>query len=142
MTTRQQIIDEARTWLGTPWHHRARVKGAGVDCVMLLCEVYETTGAIPHVEPEYYPIDVMMHRDGEHVIAWLERFGSLVEVPQPADVVIFRFGRSFSHAGIIADTDLNVIHAFRSYNMVVETRIDEHLLAGRERRFYAFRGLA
>jgi hypothetical protein len=26
---RRAVIAEAMTWKGTPWHHRARIKGAG-----------------------------------------------------------------------------------------------------------------
>jgi len=35
MAGNQSLIDEARTWLGTPYHHQPRVKGVGVDCAML-----------------------------------------------------------------------------------------------------------
>jgi hypothetical protein len=31
--TRAALIAEARTWIGTPWHHQAAVKGAGCDCI-------------------------------------------------------------------------------------------------------------
>src|SRR5690625_974281 len=29
------IVAEARTWLGTPFRHRGRLKGGGVDCIGL-----------------------------------------------------------------------------------------------------------
>jgi len=32
MDLRKQIVEEAHSWLGTPYHHFAMVKGAGVDC--------------------------------------------------------------------------------------------------------------
>jgi len=54
---RQAVIAEAVTWIGTPFHHAARVKGAGVDCLMLLAEVYERAGAAPHIEPPFYVPD-------------------------------------------------------------------------------------
>lgn len=136
---REKVVAEAKTWLRTPWHHRARVKGAGVDCVMLLCEVYESTGVIPHVEPEMYDIDVMLHRDGEPILAWLNHFGTPVDAPLPGDTAVYHFGRWFSHAGIVVD-DVNLIHAFRQYNQVVITRLDEGMLYGRERRYYTMRG--
>ncbi len=31
--TRAALLTEARTWIGTPWHHQAAVKGAGCDCI-------------------------------------------------------------------------------------------------------------
>jgi NlpC/P60 family putative phage cell wall peptidase len=36
MTTRGQIVDEARAWIGTPFHHQASLKGVGCDCIGLL----------------------------------------------------------------------------------------------------------
>ena len=35
-----EAVDEALTWLGTSYHHQGRVKGMGVDCGALVCEVY------------------------------------------------------------------------------------------------------
>ena len=54
---RQAVIAAAVTWIGTPFHHAARVKGAGVDCLMLLAEVYERAGVAPRVEPPFYVPD-------------------------------------------------------------------------------------
>jgi cell wall-associated NlpC family hydrolase len=132
------ILAEARSWIGTPWHHRARVKGAGVDCVMLLAEVYERVGVIPHVEPEYYPIDIMMHRGRESVIAWLVKFGDEAEDPRPGDAVVWRFARFFSHAGIVSG-DGTAIHAYRPFEIVAETPMNEGNLADRDRRYFRFR---
>ncbi|MDO6044547.1 hypothetical protein Q4P48_08410 [Neisseria gonorrhoeae] len=44
---RARIVEEARSWLGTPYHHHAMVKGAGVDCAMLLVAVYGAVGLLP-----------------------------------------------------------------------------------------------
>ncbi|WP_436904878.1 hypothetical protein [Acinetobacter johnsonii] len=41
MKKNQLAVQEALTWLGTPYHHQGRVKDVGVDCGTLLCEVYE-----------------------------------------------------------------------------------------------------
>jgi cell wall-associated NlpC family hydrolase len=39
---RPDIVEEARSWLGTPYHHQAALKGVGCDCIGLLRGVYET----------------------------------------------------------------------------------------------------
>lgn len=39
MIGRAAIVEEARTWLGTPFQHQARLKGVGVDCLGLIGEV-------------------------------------------------------------------------------------------------------
>ncbi len=48
---RAAVVAEAHRWLRTPYHKHGRVLGAGVDCSMLLAEVFEAAGAIPHVDP-------------------------------------------------------------------------------------------
>ena len=33
LAQRLAVVAEAESWLGTPYHHEARIKGHGVDCV-------------------------------------------------------------------------------------------------------------
>lgn len=35
---RAAVIAEAESWLSTPYHHEARIKGHGVDCAQILDE--------------------------------------------------------------------------------------------------------
>ncbi|MBL0320066.1 MAG: hypothetical protein IPP74_12385 [Alphaproteobacteria bacterium] len=44
MTSNQKIISQARTWLGTPFHHQARLKGKGCDCLGLIVGVADELG--------------------------------------------------------------------------------------------------
>lgn len=136
---REAVVREARAWIGTPWHHQGRLRGVGVDCVMLLCEVYERVGVLPHVVPAPYPIDTMLHRSGETVLPYLNEYGFEVPAPEIGDTVVYHFGRSFSHAGIYAG-DGQIIHAYRATRMVIESGIDEGRLLGRARLFYSIRG--
>lgn len=137
---RQAVATEARRWIGTPWHHQARVIGAGVDCVMLVCEVFEAAGLIPHVVPDYYPIDVMMHKVDEPVTPYFARYAVPVGVPEIGDVVLYKFGHSFSHAAIVVGDGL-VVHALRHAGQVLETGIDEGPLAGRTRVYFTMGAL-
>ncbi|HEY3919460.1 MAG TPA: hypothetical protein VGL83_16850 [Stellaceae bacterium] len=68
---RAAVIAEARAWLGTPYHHMGRVKGAGVDCATLLAEVYARAGVIPPVAIPYYPPDWHLHRDAERYLGFV-----------------------------------------------------------------------
>jgi cell wall-associated NlpC family hydrolase len=61
----------ARAWLRTPYHHRGRVKGAGVDCAMLLAEVYAEAGLVGHLAIPHYPPDWHLHRDAERYLGVL-----------------------------------------------------------------------
>lgn len=109
----------ARTWLGTPYHHHARVKGVGVDCLMLLCEVFEAAGMTPHIDPGAYPSDWMLHREEELYLAGLEKYCTIVAgEPLPGDIVLYRFGRTASHAGIVTQWP-EIIHAYRGQGVIL-----------------------
>jgi hypothetical protein len=77
--TRAAVVQEALTWLGTPYHHHARVKGVGVDCAQQLCAVYEACGCVPHIDPGNYAHDWHLHRGEEVFIGWLEKAGAREE---------------------------------------------------------------
>ncbi len=49
-------LAEARAWIGTPYVHRASVKGAGADCLGLVRGVWRAVrGAEPEAAPAYAP---------------------------------------------------------------------------------------
>jgi len=47
LTHRQEILRVARSYLGTPYHHQGRIKGAGMDCVGLIICVCKDLGVFP-----------------------------------------------------------------------------------------------
>ncbi len=47
---RRAIVREAMTWLGTPYVSNGAVKGAGVDCGMILVRVFSDCGIIEPFE--------------------------------------------------------------------------------------------
>lgn len=129
---RDLVLAEAATWLGTPYHHHGRVKGAGVDCAMFLCEVFEACGLVPRIEPGFYPPDWHLHRGEELFAGWLARHARQLadgELPHPGDVLLFRFGRTFSHGSIWAGDGL-VWHSYIGRG-VIRSRITEEPLEGR-----------
>lgn len=115
---RQAVIDEAKSWLRTPYHHRQRVKGVGVDCGMLLIAVYSACGLSPDFDPGEYPADWMMHRDEERYLSWVRKFAADTDKPLPGDIALWRFGRCVSHGAIVVDWP-NVIHAYKQERMCV-----------------------
>ena len=108
---RAAVCAEARSWLRTPHHHMADLKGVGVDCAMLLVRVYHAAGIIPAIDPRPYPPDWHLHRDQERYLGWLDQYGQPTEQPGPGDVAIWRFGRAFSHAGILVGPGL-MVHSY------------------------------
>lgn len=108
---RAAIVAEARSWLRTPYHHAARVKGAGVDCAQILVEVYSAAGVIERFDPGFYPSDWMLHRDEERYLETVRRFAHPVATPLPGDVAVYRFGRCVSHGAIVIEWPI-IIHAY------------------------------
>jgi|ERR1700722_18035664 hypothetical protein len=76
MNQRQRVVAEAEAWLRTPYHHMGRIKGGGTDCLMLLAEVYEAAGVIPHVDVPFYPPDWNLHRDAERYVHGVMRYAA------------------------------------------------------------------
>lgn len=108
---RAKVVEEARTWIHTPYHHAADVKGHGVDCAMLLVAVYTTCKFVESVDPRPYPQFWYLHRDEERYLGWIEKFCHKTATAQTADIAVYRFGRTASHASIIIDDDY-MIHAY------------------------------
>jgi NlpC/P60 family putative phage cell wall peptidase len=132
---RRAIVAQAQEWIGTPFHHAARIKGAGVDCLMLLAEVYERAGVTGHVAPPFYVPDWHLHRDVERYMAGLLRYARPIEgPPEPGDIALFRFGRTFSHGAIVIEWP-RLIHAYWSIG-VVWGDATLHPLKGRAVRFF------
>jgi NlpC/P60 family putative phage cell wall peptidase len=135
MTQRSQVIAEAKSWLGTPYHHMGRVRGGGTDCLMLLAEVFASAGIIPRVEVPFYSQDWHLHRDAERYLDGLVRYAREISgPPEPGDVAVFRFGRCFSHGAIVVSWP-RLIHAWWNAG-VVYADADQPPLTGRAARFF------
>lgn len=133
---RARVVAEAETWLRTPYHHRARVKGGGVDCAQILVEVYAAVGLIEPFDTGEYPMDWMMHRDEERYLHWVKQYGHEIDQPKPGDIAVWKFGRSFSHGAIVAAWP-RIIHAYRRDGMVAWGDGTQGEFSMRERRFYS-----
>ncbi|HEX5998060.1 MAG TPA: NlpC/P60 family protein [Hyphomicrobiaceae bacterium] len=103
------VVTLARTWLGTPYHHQASVKGVGCDCVGLIRGVWrEVYGAEPQTLPGYTR-DWAETQGHEHLLGAARRH--LVEIApanaQPGDVLIFRWrpNTPAKHCAILATGD-------------------------------------
>ena len=131
----ESIISEARSWLGTPFHHRAMVRGAGVDCAHFLIGVYSAVGLAPKVETENYPPDWHFHKDEERFLGYLERYARRVETPAPGDVAMFKFGHCVSHGAIVVAWP-TVIHAYFRQGVVIADAERGAELRGRLHSFW------
>lgn len=140
--TRDKIIAEAMTWLRTPWHHEARVKGAGVDCAQFLIAVYAAVGLIPDIKTDHYPPDWHLNQGEQRFLECLMRYADPVESPLPGDVAMFQYGRHAAHGSIVTDTaGPAIIHAWRDERMVTITDLTVSPLRERLAGFYRLRGI-
>ncbi len=147
---RARVVAEARSWIGTAYHHMGTIKArrdaagavldrGGVDCATLLACVYADAGVIAPVEVPHYPPDWHLHRSGERYLETvLERAKEIAEsAAGPGDVVLYRFGRAFAHGAILLEQGWpQIVHARSQSGIVHEDRGDLGELADRPRRFF------
>lgn len=128
---RAAIVEEAFTWIGTPFRNCADIKGSkgGVDCAMLATRCYVDTGRLAAFDPRPYPPGWMLHHSEERFLGWIQdQLGARqVDAPRLGDVPVWQFGRCFSHCGIMVNA-MEVVHAFRWAGSVTVSRIDETVL--------------
>jgi NlpC/P60 family putative phage cell wall peptidase len=112
--TRDAIVAAARSWLGTPYHHQAAVKGAGCDCLGLVRGVYEELYGRPAEAPPPYSRDWAEAASAETMLEAARRHLIAIGMDEAraGDVVIFRMraGAMAKHAAILSGED-RMIHA-------------------------------
>lgn len=124
MTSRADVVAEARSWLETPWVHQHRAKGEGVDCAGLVVCVARSLGLVaPDFDINGYkrqPDGSMLDLCDQHMMR-ISR-GEL----QPGDVLVMAIEHEPQHMGIVGEYrhgGLSLIHAASKAGMVIETRL-------------------
>lgn len=114
MKTREEAIEVARAWLGTPYVLKGRIKGAGCDCGTLLAEYLIEIGATTAEELGdlgLYSHDWFCNTSDERYLRNVLRFARLVAETicrpgveaQPGDLVLFRVvgSKIYNHGAIV-----------------------------------------
>lgn len=138
---RNQIVAEARSWLGTPYHHQAALKGIGCDCIGLLKGIYAAFGGVVDLPADYSP-SWHVHRAEERLRDGLRRYGQ--EVPllsaRPGDILLFGIGKGpAAHGALLIEPEI-IIHAYAEAGAVIASRLTGRWLAWR-RCAFAFPGI-
>jgi cell wall-associated NlpC family hydrolase len=127
---RPLLVSEARSWLGTPYHACAGVKGSGVDCAYLLVRVYQNVGLIGDLPIQPYREGIGMLLRGQKL--YRKIIASLCDeadytTPAPGDVVVFNVKLSHksdraraTHGALVSDWP-RVIHAYQNIKCVIES---------------------
>jgi cell wall-associated NlpC family hydrolase len=127
--TRQQIVETARSYVGTPYQHQGRLRGVGVDCVGLLVCVARDLGVSKFDFRAYRRIP-----DGAQLLAALDQELERLDDWRDAragDVLVERVTeRMPQHCMIVSEriesefgVEWTVIHARAPYG-VIEHRLD------------------
>lgn len=135
---RAAVVAESLTWLRTPYHHAADIKGQGVDCLMLLIRVFHACALVPAIDPRPYPAQWHLHRSDEVYLAGLEKYATELpphEAPQAGDIALWKFGRTYSHAAILIN-EREVVHAFKDAREVTIADRWSEPLAARDVKYF------
>jgi cell wall-associated NlpC family hydrolase len=151
---RNEVVKAARSWLGTPYHHMAKVKGIGVDCGQLVIAAFEEAGAIEAFDPGFYTSDWHLHRDEDRYVEALEchlvrrdtseasireRVAQNYATPDLGDVLAFRVGRTYSHGGIVTGWPY-FIHSSLPAGIVEEIDVRNSYVCEQPCRVYTLKG--
>lgn len=134
-----RIVRKAREFLGTPYHHDARLKGVGVDCAGLIACTFDELGvSVPDKRGYGFDADNFEVLRGG-VAALGDPVGSGPWMP--GDMILFRARLMFNHCGFYTGDGL--IHAYSSpcVMAVAEHPMDESWLL-RVADVYRYRGIA
>lgn len=142
MVTSEQVVEEAKTWIGTPWVHQGR-NHRGIDCAGLPILVGKALG-LSDYDITNYP----RRPDGTFVQHFADHMDSVkLRDIRPGDVVIFNEGRDRAHpchCGIVATKRgvMSVIHSHARRRQVIHERLEEaKSVVGRPGRAFRYRGL-
>lgn len=131
--TPQHIVAQARTWLGTKYHHQGRLKKSsrgpgGVDCIGLVIGVVNELGIQDGIgNPLSYhdEFNYSMYPEHGRLVGTISRH--LREVPlenmRRGDVLLFKFFNDPQHVGLLTHYPtggLGLIHCTSSSGWVVE----------------------
>jgi cell wall-associated NlpC family hydrolase len=139
------VVATAQSWLGTPYHHRAAVRGVGADCALFPVAVYKECGILPAAyQPPQYSSQWHLHRSEEMYLAEVEKFCLQIlpqdrgpeSPPQPADFAVIQFGRTFSHGAIVVDWPI-VIHSYIPHGVTLADALRDGEMIGRKLKLYA-----
>ncbi len=111
---RGAIVEAARHWLGTPYHHQASLRGVGCDCLGLVRGVWrDLLGEEPELPPPYSPLWAESLRQETLAAAALRHLEPVaIGAERPGDVLLFRWREHLpaKHCAILSAPD-RIIHA-------------------------------
>lgn len=134
--SRETIVAEARSWLGTRFHHQGRAKGMGCDCAGLVIGVGRDLGLMKQYDFRAY--GRLPHAGTLEKQVASQLLPINIDDAKPGDVYLMVFEKEPQHLAIA--TDIGLIHALALRRKVVEHGIDA-TWASRIRSAWRFPGI-
>ncbi len=144
---RARIVQEALSWLGTPYRPNACLKGVGVDCMQLVMAVYEASGLLDIANEltlceMSYVINACQHGPDTRYIDGVEKYCRQIPVAQVGcgDIGMVWVGHGFAHSVLVIDTlPFRVIHATMDRGVMITDRNRHPLLRRAKTQWYELR---
>lgn len=110
-TIREHVVEEARSWIPTPYKKMAHVKHAGADCFTFIAEVMIACMLMTREQLPQYGYDWFAHTSTEHYMFKLMRFATRIGdskpfknlAVEPGNILLSRVASTkvFNHGGIV-----------------------------------------
>jgi cell wall-associated NlpC family hydrolase len=106
---RSELIEEACSWVGTPWIHNQALKGVGTDCIQFIVVLGKMVGSVPesYNSPKYNR-DWALHNGRSILLEEMKKFCDKISIDKmlPGDIIITNQGLCASHAAFYIGDDL------------------------------------
>ena len=130
------LITQARTWVGTPFHHQGRLKNIGCDCLGMVIGVADELGITHEGKPIAALDNTNYSREPNtaELLTKMEATMQRVTDMQVGDIALLHISGNPQHLGIITDYiwgGFGILHALNGHGVV------EHALNdGWKKRIY------
>lgn len=129
----RKAVDEARKWIGTPFHHQARLIGVGVDCIGVVIGVARALNYCCH-DVAGYSKNPFRQQLRENLEMDVDR----IHVLEDGCILLMCFDADPQHVAIYNAVDDTIIHALAVQKTCVEHRLDT-VWKSRIKALYRFR---
>jgi len=121
MTKREQFVEEAKSWINTPFHHQGRTKGRGCDCLGLILGAASNVGINPYDDSIKYS----HHVHTPTLIRNLRKYLVPIsfEESKPGDILLLVDKGDPVHLGIRSEKGF--IHSYAQSRRVTDQIINE-----------------
>jgi NlpC/P60 family putative phage cell wall peptidase len=124
-----QVVELAKTWLGTPYRHQGTMRAVGCDCLGLIRGIWrEIYGEEPEQPAPYAPDWAERGKSDPLVEAALRHFGAPVPTKnmRGGDVLLFRWREGYraKHLGIYCG-EAGFIHAYEQHGVVLSPLVPQ-----------------